>query len=276
MIRVNTWEPATFVYTPAQRDATGAITTPAVLVEVEIKRLTVNESGAFDALWYDAMVGKADRLISARRDDELAQRIISAVSADELEAAEREAARLATLEPASAGVAAREAYVALLERLQPTDVFVIPLAEVRRRRLAEMSAEDRARYDAALEADRKAQIALIERAITDYVRVKPGQMFIDDLEVTTGADLGRAIGSRGDVTSELLALVRGINLMNDAEKKAWRSRSTSRTSSSTRDREAPGSSPEGVALSVSAAGSAASEGAMPTAASPSGVTAASA
>ena len=69
------------------------------------------------------------------------------------------------------------------------------------------------------------------QAITDYVRVKPGQMSLDGTEVTTGAALVRLFGGSPTVVLALLMAIAHFNEVSDQEKKVWLSLFGSRDSS---------------------------------------------
>jgi hypothetical protein len=131
--------------------------------------------------------------------------------------------------------------------------FVIPDDEIMRRRLAEMTPEDRATYEKA------------DAALTDYVTVEEGEIEITENGVprwlTTGAELVEFFGARQAVLRNVLAEVYLQNTASDALKNVWRSRLGSGDSSLERDPEANGARPEPPVESVKSEGSAGSEAA---------------
>lgn len=112
--------------------------------------------------------------------------------------------------------------------------FVIPITEIRRRRLAAMDRETRARYDAADAADEAFAKAFLVRAISDFVSVPVDVLAIDDVPVLTGRDLLRVFGAQVDLLRELMMTVWLENTLSTAQKKAWRSWSDSRRTSTGR------------------------------------------
>jgi hypothetical protein len=106
--------------------------------------------------------------------------------------------------------------------------FVIPLSAVMERRLAEMSTEERAKYDALDVQDEAFAQKFLVDSITAHVRVPEGEMVDEDEEgnevpVTTGAQLLKIYGGRGDVLRQLLTAIWTENTMSAAEKKVRRS-----------------------------------------------------
>jgi hypothetical protein len=143
--------------------------------------------------------------------------------------------------------------------------FVIPDDEIMRRRLAEMTPEDRATYEKADAAAEDFAESFVKRALTDYVTVEEGEIEITENGVprwlTTGAELVEFFGARQAVLRNVLAEVYLQNTASDALKNVWRSRLGSGDSSLERDPEANGARPEPPVESVKSEGSAGSEAA---------------
>lgn len=154
--------------------------------------------------------------------------------------------------------------------------FVISDAEIRERRVSEMSVETRARYEQLLAEDQAAEIALLTLALTDFVRVVPGQITAhvgdQEIDVTTGAQLLEFFGSRVDVLFRIVAALRARSLVSDDQKNGFGSPSTSRPSSRERDQTVTGDVPAPIAAPVSTMGSVTPAAATPIATTPSGAT----
>jgi hypothetical protein len=111
--------------------------------------------------------------------------------------------------------------------------FVLSDEDIRKRRHAEMTDEQKAIY-AKLDAEEEAfSNSFIIDTLRRYIRVVPGQDLetVDDFEsddvepktVHTGADLAAAFGGREDVTTSLIRVVHLENSQTEASKKVLRS-----------------------------------------------------
>ena len=123
-------------------------------------------------------------------------------------------------------------------------------AEVYRRQLGWALASREKPVPATLEEASRVDADLSQfatQSITDYVRVKPGQMTLDGTEVTTGAALVRVFGGSPVVAIALLLAIAHHNEVSDHEKKAWRSLYGFVASSPKPTPTAPGDAPAGSA-----------------------------
>lgn len=112
------------------------------------------------------------------------------------------------------------------------EVYVISEDEIKARRLAEMSPEQRAEYRRQDEAEETFANEFLMDTLRRYVRVETGQglMMTDDFEdenaepreVRTGLDLANLFGGREDVTRDLLRAVHLENSLNTVSKKVLR------------------------------------------------------
>lgn len=143
-------------------------------------------------------------------------------------------------------------------------VYTISDVEIRRRRLAAMTEEERARFDQRY-AD--ADAALIEfevRTIRDHVWVAPGVRLLFEQEsgeqtsIATGADLVVAFAGNQALFTALYEAVVHENTLSPEEKKRWRSQSALMRFSPARTPTAAGDAPDATAAPVNAKGSAAS------------------
>jgi hypothetical protein len=143
--------------------------------------------------------------------------------------------------------------------------FVIPDAEIMRRRLAELAPDARLAFDKAEQAAEDFAEGFIRRSLTDYVTVEEGEIEITENGVarwlTKGAELVEFFGARQEVLRNVLAEVYLQNTASDALKNVWRSQLDSGDSSLERDPEANGARPEPPAESVKSEGSAGREAA---------------
>lgn len=80
-----------------------------------------------------------------------------------------------------------------------------------------------ARVHAAAEAERAAK-AFIVQAMTEYVTVEPGQIYLDDgtESITKGADVARLYGARTQVLSEFVAKIFMENTLSVEQKRILR------------------------------------------------------
>lgn len=155
---------------------------------------------------------------------------------------------------------------AVASRPKQEEAFVISDAEIARRRLAEMTPEERARHDAQKREDDLFVTLFARTVVTEYVRVRPGQIRLTDeatgeaIDLTTGEQLVEYFGSRTRLLVNLLHTVFVENTMTEALKNALRSRSASPRSSSAPEKAAVGPTPAPIAESVESSASAESVG----------------
>jgi hypothetical protein len=145
---------------------------------------------------------------------------------------------------------------------------------VRRRRLVEMTEDERAEYDSMDEEESRFADKFLSDAIRNYVTVEADQLFEDgpdgeQRQITAGADLLRVFGGRADVLSQLLRAVHYENCLSAAAKKALRLVSDSARSSVEHAKEAAGLSREPTAAAAGTSASAGTAGATGEATSPS-------
>ncbi len=219
-----------------------------------IKRQSVQEFAAFDRLFFRAMNNEADRLILVRRPgEEMARQERVVLSADRVAAYQAsitliEGSDLASMPDVVAQLLALVRQI--LGEVQPNEAWAIDDEEIKRRRRLEMTEQERANYERVQKADQEAFEAAVLQGVTDFIRVVPGQITLQDedtgavSDVTTGAQLLRCIGSESGVLFRLLLLIRTANTLGDQEKNASGSRSTSNSSSSARDPKATGELPQ--------------------------------
>jgi hypothetical protein len=274
---IRAYEPATIVVEPERRADDGSIEAPAETIEISVKRLTVQESATFDRLFWRGVSPEAERLVLVRRPGPEQDRASDvAITSARLEALRQEAT---TLE--QTGASAWPLLTSLLSELIPTDQFVVPDEEIRRRRLVEMTDGERARYDRLRAEDAEAYGRFLSEALGQFVRVVPGQLAFEEdgeiRDVLDGEQLAKCYGARTNILQQIALAIRAINEMTDAQKNDWRSRSDSSISSTGRDRAetsrpVTGTSSAPTAAPVDRSDSATTVGATPTADSLSGAT----
>lgn len=153
-----------------------------------------------------------------------------------------------------------------LEQEQVDGVFVIADDEIRRRRLAEMTTEQRASYDKALEIDNAFVLNFCHEQISQHVWLAPGDVLTvvqDDesiIRVTSvpdtrptqqpGAKLAEAFRSNLPVLIWLVKALHHENTLSSSQKKVLRSLSGSTASS---PRRAAGAAPGGATPAATAA-----------------------
>lgn len=273
--RICAYEPATVVVDPEVRDeVTGAILEPAFVIDVEVKRLTIDEQATYDRLFWRAIGPEAERVVLVRRPGEEQERTSgSAISAARL--AEL-LMQLPALEQAPAD--ALPVLRTVLDELVPTDQFLIPDDEIRRRRLIEMTDGERARYERLRADDSEAYARYLSEGLRKFVKVPPGQLeYVDEhgvvTPVTNGEQLALCYGSRPEVLRQISFAIRAVNEMTEAQKKGWRSRSASSSFSPERGLIVTGDGLAPIAEPVDRSGSVTSAAVMPTETAPSGLTA---
>ncbi len=118
--------------------------------------------------------------------------------------------------------------------------YMVPLEKIAENRLADMTPEERAGYEAAVKADEAAAKEFLVYVHEEFVTVERGliEEMADGTEqsVTAGIDLLRIFGARQDVLQQILEAVRQENTLNAEQKKTWRSPVASSRSSTGRRR----------------------------------------
>lgn len=219
-------------------------------IALRIKRQDVGEFAAFDRLWWRAINGEADRLILVRRPGEEMERqprvVLSAQKVDEY----RAAVEIIAVAGADAETVPKliAMVLAILNDVEPREDFVIPDDEIKRRRLLEMTDQERANYERVKKADSEAFETAVRDGLHKFVRVVPGQIALEDedgqtVDVTTGDQLAQCIGGEPGLLFRLLLEIRRANTLGDDEKNASGSRSTSSSSSNERDLKVTGAPP---------------------------------
>lgn len=160
------------------------------------------------------------------------------------------------------------------------DEFVVDDAEIRRRRIAEMTAEASAAFQQQERQDMADEYDFLAATVREYVSIAPGQRVQIEPEdggetfvVKTGEDMVRAFGGNRLQLLRLASAVWAENNLTGKEKKDYRTRSASLSSWNTPGQEAPGPRPAATVGPAASAGSVASAAAMASnAPSPSGST----
>lgn len=147
--------------------------------------------------------------------------------------------------------------------------YIVEDAEIARRRLAEMTPETRAAYDAASLADDDFMLTFCSQAITDHVWLPPGvtvKVILDDdteFVARNGAGLVAAFGGNFSMLVRLTRAIHQENMLSPEAKKALRSLSGLTASSPMPVAAAAvdGATPAAIAPSAAHEGSASSGGA---------------
>jgi hypothetical protein len=143
-------------------------------------------------------------------------------------------------------------------------VPVIPDEEIRRRRLLEMNAEERAKFEELDAADERFIVDFCAKAIAEHVWVKPGiRLMLEDAQgvqrqLTTGQDLVEAFAGNATLQRALVNAIEEENALSAEEKKRSRLRSALSTSSPASSPPADGVAPDATAKPVNGKDSAAS------------------
>jgi hypothetical protein len=253
-------------------------------IRVRVKRLDVSENADFERLFQRVTMRESDRILLARRPgEELDREVRSAISSEDLEHFTASAAILGQLRKAGkesidaiAGQAI-DVLHALLKAVAPTERFVLPDEEIRRRRYLGLTDSERASYERLKGEDEQAFEACVREALDRFVRVDPGQIELEDdagtvTDVTTGTQLASCMGGEGAALVAILMTIRAKNRLTDDEKKDSGSRSTSTSSSSAPDQTAPGDSRRPTAGSAEPSDSVTTEVVTASVPTPSGAT----
>ena len=237
-------------------------------IDFRIQRLTAAEFFAFSRQYEKVLDPPSERMLLVRREDELAKRPVARQRTAKEQAAADALVTLRECLKTSAHTfplhddvsqSRDQVLLALLSEIEAAlpaepdsddEVFVIPDSEIRTRRLAELSPIERAAWDGLDAEDEAFAASFIVETLTRYVQVAPDQIEADGVPVTSGADLVRYFGGQGAALKALVRAVREENLLPSALKNALRSARDTRPSSSTPDREAPGSEPGPTAASA--------------------------
>jgi hypothetical protein len=108
------------------------------------------------------------------------------------------------------------------------EIFTVSDDEIRRRRLIEMSDDERARYEQQAAEDDAYTSAFCEDVIRRYVWIKPGVKVIFDIEggqpidVSTGESIVRAFAGNLDIMRELVRAIKDENTLSAADKQLAR------------------------------------------------------
>ena len=211
-------------------------------IEATVTRLTIDEYGAFMRGFSRTQDQHADRLVSMRVPGEEQERRELAAEAPAPDAdalgAYAEAVALYKDDRLTTLLAAYQVLVAAWPR---PEAFVIGDAEIRRRRLVEMTAAERAAYERQRDDDETFSAAFIAEMLTKHLRILPGQIVEEDPEtgedheITSGADFVRLYGARREVLGQALALLYRENTLSEAAKNGSSSPRASQTSSHARE-----------------------------------------
>lgn len=138
---------------------------------------------------------------------------------------------------------------------EPVEVFEVDAAEIRRRRLDEMTPEVREAWERQKDQDDAFVSQFIHEAISAYVTVAPGQIVVEDVEgverdVTSGEELARYFVGQPFLLGQIAGAIFAENTVPESLKNEWRSRSGSPASSGERDQVASGPTPVPIAANV--------------------------
>ncbi len=239
------------------------------VLRLRIARLDVDQAGALRDSYERLQARDSERQISVRLPGEEQEKRQSARPRTTREQALIDAYQALT--PAAADAAGQ--YVDLVlaverwaEETPTVPTFVVSDEEIRVRRLAEMSNEALAAWQALVRREEAEERAFIVQTITDYVTVEPGQLVLaeaaGDRPLTAGADLVRYFGGRVLELRGLTHLVMVENQLSAARKKAWRSLWSSNGSSEASAKAHLGTEPVATAAAAETKGSAGPAAAM--------------
>jgi hypothetical protein len=149
--------------------------------------------------------------------------------------------------------------------------FAISAEEIRRRRLVEMTDEQRAEYNRLHDEEEAFAAQLMEEMLSRHLRIKPGQIEVEDpdgvlpsAEVRTGEEFVRMFGGRDEVLGAAFRAIYIQNILPESVKNSLSSQSASQPGSSGSEQTDPkvsGLRPDARAESASSEGSATSEAA---------------
>jgi hypothetical protein len=113
----------------------------------------------------------------------------------------------------------------------------VPMAEVRRRRLMEMSPDVRAEFDALEQREVARNLTFACEQIRQHVSIDPSVRLVveddsgDPRVVKSGADIAEVFAGNLSVLLELVGAVAAENVLSAEKKRAWRARSALSSSS---------------------------------------------
>jgi hypothetical protein len=234
-------------------------------VRLRIDRLNVRDATAFHRDFWRVDQPMSEQALRFRKPDELETRPKARPRSPAEIAAVEALYRLRERVDADLG---RDVDIALEAFPDQPDgeEFVVTDTEIRRRRLAEMTADERDTWNRQVAEDDAFAFEFLQRAVK-HVRVEPGQVFIEEedgtkREVTDGAELVELFGSDPQVRRQVVWAVWFENNATDELKNALRSQLDSGGSSNERDQAAVGLRPEAPAANVKSEVFAGSEAAM--------------
>lgn len=151
--------------------------------------------------------------------------------------------------------------------------YVVPWAEVQKRRRLEMTDEERTLFEKAEEKDEHESREFYKNVFASFVRVERGLEEETDsgpVHIKEGLDFLRIFGARADVIGEVVNALIMENSLSDEKKRLWRSRTASKLSSDASAPAQAGPTQEPTAASAETEDSANGEDVSPRATSPSG------
>ena len=113
----------------------------------------------------------------------------------------------------------------------------VPMAEVRRRRLFEMTPEARAAFDALEQHEIQRNLAFCCEQIRQHITIDPSVRLVvedeqgDPQTITTGAQIAHIFAGNLSVLLELVGAIAAENVLSAEKKRAWRARLASSSSS---------------------------------------------
>lgn len=230
-ITIKNWYPFSFAIDP------DAESNEITSIGLQIRRFTVDQGKAFNANWARVIDPPSGRLIYRMSSGDEQERVTRTIGKDETK--------------------------------KEIEVFLVDDDEIRRRRMQAMDDEVRAAFLLQAEQDRAFETDVLLAAVTDHMRVAPGQRVEFDSEddtavivVQTGADLSRVFGGQRQQLIRLGQAIWAENNLGVTEKKVWRSLSASKPSSDGPAKEASGPRPAATVEPVASEASAATADAM--------------
>lgn len=216
-------------------------------IRIRVSRMSASDFMAW-AKRFDAVNDPpSERTLTVRdpaREDEQATRLVPRAWTDAETAAAEAIATIEADTPSPRTLEALPALQALIPSEPGDEVFVMPDAAVRTRRLAEMTPEQRTAWDAIDAADERRAAEFVVDTITRYIEVEPGEIDKEGADLvaplTSGADLVRYFGGHAAALRELVAIVRVEHTLSTALKNDLRSARASRRSSAAADLEGAG------------------------------------
>lgn len=254
-----------------RRHFTRTIDIDGVAVTVQIRRMTPAEWGAFSKQLYRVDDPETVRLVTMRKPGEEQEKqlvprqlttwerlLLASVASFKARFVQESTLLAPDLVEAAKGLLDAAELCALSKH--QAERWMIPDEEIRRRRLAEMTPEERAAFN-ELDAreDREAQ-AFLEEAF-GYVTFPGRQMVVEgdedgpELVIADGATFLQYFGARRDLVRQITALVHNCNTLSQSEKNASRSQSGSQPFSAEPEKAAPGLTPRTTAAGAVPPGS---------------------